>query len=362
MQEKIKVLVTGIGGGGFGHELVKSLRLANRYHIIGVDMNENSLGLCDVDESYLIPPASAPEYVDLILDICKRNHVKVLLSGSEPELKIISQKRSIFLDNGILILANSDQVIKMGLDKWETMNSLKGNGFYVPHSLLLKSENDIPFDFPLPAIIKPVVGGGGSNNTFLAQDTEEFQFACQYLIKQGKSVLIQEYVGTPDHEYTVGVLNNLGGVFIGSIAMRRNILSALSNRIKVPNRIKGREDLSPVLAISSGISQGVIGNFPEVHESCEKIAVSLKSQGPLNIQGRLVNGKWFTFEINPRFSGTSYMRALMGFNEPDVLIRHHILGEKISTPLSYEFGEVVRGLREQVIDSTIQRKPWLLSR
>ena len=33
------------------------------------------------------------------------------------------------------------------------------------------------------------------------------------------------------------------------------------------------------------------------------------------------------FEINPRFSGTTSLRAMVGYNEPDVLIRHHVLGE-----------------------------------
>jgi carbamoyl-phosphate synthase large subunit len=359
MQEKIIVLVTGVGGGGNGHEIVKTLRLLDYYWIIGVDMAPNSLGLYDVDEAYLIPPASDVHYLDTLLEICKQKKVKVLFSGSEPELLILSKNRTLFSRLGVFLPMNSFEVIERGLDKWSTMVYLKERGLYVPATQIIKSGDKIPMDFPLPAVVKPAIGGGGSNNTFLAQDVAELEFACTNLMSQGKIVLLQEYVGTPNDEYTVGVLSTLEGIFLGSIALRRNILSGLSNRIKVQNRT-ARKDLSPILAISSGISQGVVDDYPEVRKACEAVASVFESKGPINIQGRFVNGNWYTFEINPRFSGTSYMRALMGFNEPDVLIRYHLLGQKIHTPIPYKFGEVVRGLREQVLDPSLERKKWLL--
>ena len=41
---------------------------------------------------------------------------------------------------------------------------------------------------------------------------------------------------------------------------------------------------------------------------------------------------------------------MVGFNEVDILIRHHILGEKIELPIQYKKGIVARGLRERYID------------
>ena len=357
MLQKIRVLVTGVGGGGHGHEIVKTLRLAGHYHLIGVDMVESSFGLLDVDEAYTVPPASDPTYLDTLIDICQHKQVKVLIHGSEPELKVISQNREKFLNAGVLVPINTREVIEVGMDKWATFTFLKQHGFACPHSLLVHTEKEIPQEFPLPAVIKPAVGGGGSNNTFIVQDKDELEFACLYLVRQGKVVLLQEYVGTPDDEYTVGVLSTLEGEPIGSLALHRHILTGLSNRIKIPNRT-GREELSPVLAISSGVSQGVIDDFPEVRQECEAIAKALNSKGPINIQCRFVRGKLYPFEINPRFSGTSYMRALVGFNEPDLLIRHHLLGEKISVPVNYKFGQVVRGLVERALIDMPQVKSW----
>jgi carbamoyl-phosphate synthase large subunit len=163
-----------------------------------------------------------------------------------------------------------------------------------------------------------------------------------------RDFVIQEYVGTPDQEYTVGVLIDMDGNLVNSIAVRRYIMSSLGSLVKVPNRT-GREDLGPVLAISSGISQGVVGRFPEVTGPCERVALALGARGAFNVQCRLVGGEPCVFEINPRFSGTTSLRAMVGYNEPEVLIRRHVLGEEVETRFHYAEGVIMRGLRERLI-------------
>ena len=71
-----------------------------------------------------------------------------------------------------------------------------------------------------------------------------------------------------------------------------------------------------------------------------------------------VDGTLYPFEVNPRFSGSTYIRALMGFNEPDLLIRHHIHGEPFPDPVAYRFGHVVRALVERVVDDFPPVERW----
>ena len=54
---------------------------------------------------------------------------------------------------------------------------------------------------------------------------------------------------------------------------------------------------------------------PRVARALGRIAEALGSTWALNIQGRLKDGVFYPFEINPRHSGTSYFRALSGVNE-----------------------------------------------
>jgi carbamoyl-phosphate synthase large subunit len=55
------------------------------------------------------------------------------------------------------------------------------------------------------------------------------------------------------------------------------------------------------------------------------------------------------FEINPRFSGTTSIRAMMGYNEPDLLLRRHLRGEALTPRFPYRSGMVLRSLGETLV-------------
>lgn len=348
--ESTTILVTGVGGGGLGEQIVKALRLAEGlYRIIGTDTSPISKGLGDVDVPYLLPRADNPAYVDALLDICREEQVKAVFHGSEPELRALSAARGEFASNGLFLPINPDEVIDLCMDKVRTCSFLRRNGFLVPAYLEIASVDDLDAVDFFPAVLKPSTDGGGSANLYLAQTREELQTFGRYLLSLVPRFIVQEYVGTPEQEFTVGVLLDMEGNLLNSIALRRTILASLGNRLKVKNRT-GREDLGPVLAISSGISQGEIGRFPEVTVPCERMALALGCRGAVNIQCRLVAGKVYVFEINPRFSGTTSLRALAGYNEPDVLIRRHLFGESILPGFAYRSGWILRGLAESFVD------------
>jgi carbamoyl-phosphate synthase large subunit len=272
----------------------------------------------------------------------------VLFHGSEPELRVLSAHRDAFADAGIFLPFNPAEVIDTCLDKVRTMEAISAAGFPVPPYQAIRTLEEAAAFAHLPAVLKPSVGGGGSANLYLVQDREELVFSAGQLLKVYPEFIVQAYVGTTEDEYTVGVLLDMDGNLLNSIAIRRYILSTLSNRIKLPNRT-GRRDLGDVLAISSGVSQGRIGRFPEVTSQCEQIAVALGARGPLNLQCRLVDGRVHVFEINPRFSGTTSLRAIVGYNEPDVLIRKHVLGEAVTPHFGYDEGVIMRSLAESLI-------------
>jgi carbamoyl-phosphate synthase large subunit len=222
---------------------------------------------------------------------------------------------------------------------------LKQHGFPVPKTVVLDSIADLRrVDF-FPAILKPYVNGGGSSHTYLIQDAEELKLFCRYLLKYGLKLMVQEYIGTGEGEYTVGVLSDPQGAVMTTVGIRRFVSFGLSNRMRVRSRSKKGE----TLIVSSGISQGVIIGDRTILNQCRNIARALLSTGPLNIQCRVVKGKVYTFEINPRFSGTSYMRALAGINEPDLWIRRCLLGEALARNLAPRRGMIIRGLVEKFI-------------
>ena len=203
-----------------------------------------------------------------------------------------------------------------------------------------------------PVVFKPNIGGSGSTDVFIVQNSDELILLSKYILTIYPSFIAQEYIGTKDNEFTVGILISMDGEVINSIAVKRMIMCGLSNKIKVENRTKNKK-LGKYLAISTGITQGEIGRFPEVTRQCEDIALKMGCRSAVNIQCRLVDGKVYVFEINPRFSGTTSFRAMVGYNEPDILIRKYILNEKIEKYFDYGSGIIMRGLEEKLIGNII---------
>lgn len=348
MEKKtIRTLIAGVGGGSNGSEISKALQSSDlNYSIVCCDMSKQNLYFCKSDKKYVVPPADNPEYISKLCEICGKENVEVIFPGSEPDLKSISENRETFEDMGIFLAINNRELINLCMNKKLTFDYLFNKGIAIPKTVPIDSEKDIKnVDF-YPVVIKPYVGSGGSRNSFIAQDAEELSFFCHYMLKYGVKPLIQEYKGSSEDEYTVGVLSGKDGNPISIVAIRRFILSGLSNKCKVQSLHKKGE----MLAISTGISQGEIVIDDELNNQCIEIASKLKSQGPINIQCRYVDGIVYPFEINPRFSGTTYMRSLAGINEPDLFIRKHFLNEDIPPVPHPKKGLVLRGLVEKFIE------------
>ncbi len=342
------VLVTGVGGGGNGEQLVKALRLAaTRYRIVGTDVTTGAAEQSGADVCRALPRASDPGYLEALLETCTSERVDVLLPGSEPELRLIARHAERIRGQVALLAVNDQALIEICSDKFKTAEFLADNGFEFPRSWLVDATTDLASVGEFPLIVKPV-SGGGSQNVHLVQSPDELRMICGFLMGYFESVLVQEYVGRVDQEFTVGVLFDAEGRLINSIALNRFILTSLSNRLRVPNRTD-RADLGPVLGVSSGVSQGRVDDFPEVRAYCERVGLALGARYAINVQCRLVDGKPMIFEINPRFSGTSSIRAMLGFNEPDLLIRRHVLGETLPDRPPYRHGTVLRGLKEILV-------------
>ncbi len=342
-KSEISVLITGAGGAGsLGRELMKAFNLAKqKYRIVVTNSSPISVGLFETNRGYVVPPATSRNYIQVILDICKKEKIDALVGGSEPEIEKLVKNLKIFEENNIVVLSNSLNVIRLCSDKLRLINFLTSKKILCPKTFSFIEDHDINKIDSYPVIIKPRKGSG-SRNVFLANDKSEAKFFANYLKKYGSCPLIQEYVDSHNEEFTIGVLYVDDGKLITSIAMKRILEGNFSTRqiIQLPHTKKKS-------IISSGISQGFFDNYEEITKSGEKIAEVLKANGPINIQCRQTENGLSIFEINPRFSGTTASRSLVGHNEPDMLCRYRLFGETVMP--KHKVGYVMKDLREKYI-------------
>ncbi|WP_299669694.1 ATP-grasp domain-containing protein [uncultured Ruegeria sp.] len=336
----MKVMIAGIAGASLGTEIAKSLRLAGGYTIYGCDISGLAYGHFDPNFTQT-DVLDRDNYITALRQVCAHRGIDVLIAGAEKTMSLISAHAMQFEADDIQICQNNANVVEVCSHKARCFEMLAQDGIAIPKTRLLQTPGDLD-GFKMPCIIKPATDSGGSAYVFFAATPGDAKLYCSYLIANGQIPVAQSYVPHDAGEFTIGVLSLPDGSIAGSIALRRSFESKLS--------VSAQGD---GFLISSGISQGEIRNFARVRRTAETIARAVGSTGPLNIQGRIApDGKFMPFEINPRFSASTYLRAMAGFNEIDYFIKH-VSKSGVQPSLSIREGWYMRSLDETF---TEQRK------
>lgn len=331
---KTNVMIAGIAGASLGTELLKCLQHAGRYRVYGCDISPYAYGHFD-DHFEATFRVDVSRYAESVLALCQEHRIRFILPGGEGPLTLLRAAFPSLEREGISLVCNEPAVIDLCSDKSRTFDALARHGISVPRTRVVRGSADLD-EMPFPCIVKPATDSGGSSFVFFAAGRNEAMSYVDYLVRARRTAVAQEYLPDSEGEFTVGVLSFPDGRIFGSIALRRVLDSKLSCLMRKPG------------VISTGYSQGLIDDFREVCEAAERIAMAVSSRGPINVQGRVRDGKFVPFEINPRFSASTYLRAMAGFNEADIFLQHLATGKVPGRPLIRP-GYYLRTLAEQFV-------------
>ena len=325
IKKEINVLITGVGAPG-GVAILKALKHSNLdIRIVTADMNKKSVGLFFSNASYYLPSIKDKSYIERLVQICNKEKIDIVFIGSEPELRFILQHvNTVEAKTGAVFVISRSSLMEACLDKWEMTQLLNDYGFNCPQTTLASDKDGIKamvskFGFPL--FLKPRLGSG-SKSTFLIKNLNELKFFTEYV----PDAVVQEWLAEDEQEYTVGVYVSSTGNVVGSIVCKRELAAGLTYR-------------------------AFFDRYPEISQYCENVADVLKPLGPFNFQIRMHKKQPYIFEMNPRCSSTTVMRAVLGFNEPEMAILDLVLGQKIETP-NIQYRTVFRYWDEAYIKET----------
>tara|TARA_Y200000002_G_C22676499_1_gene662301 strand:- start:868 stop:1887 length:1020 start_codon:yes stop_codon:yes gene_type:complete len=280
----MNVLVTG-AGGGVGQGIIKCLKMIKDLdiRIIAADISELSTGLFASNAAYLVEKCDSDKYLDVLVNIFKKEEIDFYIPGTDIELKFCSINKKFLKDKyNVHTVVSSENVIDICDNKFKTFSFLKKNGLNYPKTAYLKDIDIKSIKFP--AIIKPSIGCR-SREVYKVNSMEEIAPH----IKNSKEYVIQEYIGNESTEYTCTL-------------------------VKIGN------ELSPILSLKRILRSGdTYRAEPIKSEKIERyllaVASNLEIDGGCNFQLRLDNdNEPKIFEINSRFSGTTPFCAQIGFN------------------------------------------------
>ncbi|GMN04230.1 ATP-grasp domain-containing protein [Erythrobacter sp. MTPC3] len=316
------IAVTG-AGAVLGQGIIKSLKSAGRdYRVLAFDPNPLSPGLYWGDSHGILPMANDPQYTAAVEAMLERDKPDAVLVGTDVELEIFAENRARWEERfATKIVVSPADIIRIADDKLETARWLEANGLPFPKSVAGEDRDGIEgliADIGFPLVVKPRIGARAVGVS-LAKDRAELDAA----LEGRDGLVIQQWAGPDDEEYTAGVLC-FDGEVSAAIVLRRDLRDG--------NTFRAYAD-----------------EYPDCDAYVRKVAAALQPYGPANLQFRRgPDGQFRLFEINARFSGTTPMRALLGFNEVDMVLGKLLFDEQVTQP-PLNKGVVVRFLEEQLL-------------
>lgn len=299
MNERLNILVLGVGGN-VSQGILKALAIGSlRCRVVGACVSPAAFGLFTVDRAYVSPPAGDARFLPWLIDVCKRERIHGILSGVEPVLDVLACRRDLIRsETGAVSVVSDPASLAIAGDKLATCRWLRDRGLHYPRFAPGDDEAGalgLARDAGYPLIAKPR-RSKGAHGIVMIED--ERQLAGM----RRADYVIEEYLGTPEEEFTAGCFSDANGGVRGCIVFRRELFEGTTLRAEA-------------------------GAFPEVRGEAMAIARALRPAGPCNVQMRRSGSAAVCFEINLRFSGTTPIRARLGFNDVEAAVRHFVMGE-----------------------------------
>ena len=260
----------------FNHELSKS-----NIGIIATGNSNILPALYAVDNSYIVPSIENDNYIEELLEICKKNNVKALLTMLDKDILVLSKNIEKFLDIGVLPIIPNFNIADTCDNKFKMYQYLSSNDIQCAKTydnIESFKEDYNKGEISFPVIVKPN-SGDGSRGVIKCIGMGELE---KYF-RKGNNQIIQEFLhGT---EYDVDAYVDVISEKMVSIFAKEKISTGIGGADKV-----------------------ISYKDQKLFNLIEDLVMKLKVTGPIDVDVFKVNGEYYIGEINPRF-GANYLCA-----------------------------------------------------
>lgn len=263
--------------------------------VVAADCSELASALYDADQYYILPKIDADGYMDIILDICRKEKINGILSLIDPELSLLAKHYMEFQAIGTMLIGSSYSLCEMSLDKYQMYKWLITHGYncaksYMDRAQFFRAVNAGEIDYPV--FVKPVRGSASISIT-KAGDNE----TVKLLMDHENGLMVQEYLDGQE----IGA-----DVYIDMIS--REVVSIFTKQ-----KIKMRAgETDKAVSFKNDKLFCYIARF--VKEA------GYRGQIDIDIFDR--NGEYYISEVNPRFGGGYPHAYECGCNHIELIVEN----------------------------------------
>ena len=293
--------------------------------LIGVDMGSDPTVLQMVDACYQVPAVNDSNYIDRLLEICKKERVDIILPFMSAELIPLIDRKDEFEAIGVRVSVSDRRSVEITTNKFRFYQFLKENDLPVPRFALIRKADELisaceRCGYPRNAVcVKATELSGSRGIRIIKPDVSRFDLLFQekpnsfFTTMEDLLFTLQERDEMPEMmamEYLPGMEGS-----VDLIAENGKILY-----------MAYRESTVNLHSIPQA---GELKDNPEAYEIAEKVIDALKLTGNADLDFKNDSeGHPVLMEINPRIAATMKIFKEGGLNLPYLRIKQ-LLGEDL---------------------------------
>lgn len=269
--------------------------LGNEGKVIATDCSNLAPAVYEADRFYLVPRITAPDYLDTILDICRKESIDGVFSLIDPELSLLAKEKEKFLAVGTTPIVSPYELVETCFDKYKMYEMLcemkiPTGKCYVDKDAFYKAVEAGEITYPV--FVKPVRGSASININKVNSSKE-----IDVLFDLYDDLMIQEFMDGTEYGADVYI----------------DMLTGKCTSIFIKEKIKMRAgETDKSVSVKDEVLFAMIEKFVEKCGFC----------GMIDIDIFKIGDTYYISEVNPRFGGGYPHAYECGVNMPAQVIRN----------------------------------------
>lgn len=264
-------------------------------NVVAADMSSLAPALYEADRHYIVPRMTAPEYLDVILDICKKEKISGVLSLIDPELSFLAAHQEQFKAVGTTVIGSSYELCELSLDKFQMYTWLTDHGYscaktYVDKEAFFADIAAAKISYPV--FVKPI-RGSASNAVSKVYNRETIEL----LFARDSNLIIQEFLDGQE----IGA-----DVYIDMVS--HEVVSIFTKK-----KLKMR---------AGETDKAVSFKDERLFALIDRFVQEAGYSGQIDIDLFDVHGNYYISEVNPRFGGGYPHAYESGVNHMKLIINN----------------------------------------